>query len=287
VPYAELGWESYGILRSALLDVLVTAVPDECIRLNARCEAVEGARVVLADGSTIEADLIVGADGLYSRVRRSLHGDEPLRYGGHRAWRTSVAFDHPRICDRFTEVWGVGGGFGFGPAGAGNVYWYCFHVEPENAPEPTDLRATLLRRYGHWFEPIPALVEATPAAALHSTLTYDRRPLRTWGRGRVTLLGDAAHPMKPNIGQGAAQALEDAVVLGNALRDAADLETALRQYERQRVKRANAIVRASRQAGVVAEVRSRVGARVRDTIFRALPNAVTTAQQRRVLEFEP
>jgi 2-polyprenyl-6-methoxyphenol hydroxylase-like FAD-dependent oxidoreductase len=114
----------------------------------------------------------------------------------------------------------------------GRVYWYCFETVPEGAPEPKRPRDEFLRRYGDWFDPIPALIESTDADAIEPTFTYDRPPRRTWGRGRVTLLGDAAHPMKPNIGQGAAQALEDAVVLGSCIAGSADPEQALRAYER-------------------------------------------------------
>jgi 2-polyprenyl-6-methoxyphenol hydroxylase-like FAD-dependent oxidoreductase len=101
----------------------------------------------------------------------------------------------------------------------------------------------------------------------------------------VTLLGDAAHPMKPNIGQGAAQALEDAVVLGSCIAERADAEETLRSYERRRVPRANAVVRASRQAGRAAEIRSPIGARLRDAVVKALPDRLAIAQQRRIAEF--
>ena len=148
-------------------------------------------------------------------------------------------------------------------------------------------KAEFLRRYGDWFDPVPALIESTEPEAIVSTLTYDRPPRRRWGRGRVTLLGDAAHPMKPNIGQGAAQALEDAVVLGLCFERAKDATAALRAHERRRIKRANAAVRMSRQAGRAAEVRSPLGARLRDTAFKLLPDALAIARQRRLARFEP
>jgi 2-polyprenyl-6-methoxyphenol hydroxylase-like FAD-dependent oxidoreductase len=284
IPYAELGWETYGILRSGLLDVLQAALPAGTVRLGRRCVGVDGARAVVGDGD-VHGDVLIGADGLRSVVRRTLHGDEPLRYGGHRAWRASVEFEHPRIAAAFTEVWGVRGGFGFGPAGAGRVYWYCFESVPQDAPAPEDPKAEFRARYGDWFDPIPALIEATPAEAIEPTFTYDRKPLRRWGRGPATLLGDAAHPMKPNLGQGAAQALEDAVVLGLCAAEGGRPETVLRAYERRRAQRTNSVVRASRQAGAAAEVGSPVGAAVRDALFRALPNRLSITQQRRLMRF--
>ena len=103
----------------------------------------------------------------------------------------------------------------------------------------------------------------------------------------MTLLGGAAHPMKPNIGQGAAQALEDAVVLASCVSEGGDPEEALRAYERRHARRANAVVRASRQAGRVAEVRSPLGTRVRDAAVKALPERIAIARQRRIAEFQP
>jgi 2-polyprenyl-6-methoxyphenol hydroxylase-like FAD-dependent oxidoreductase len=288
IDYEALGWETYGILRAELQLAMLEAVPVERLRLATTCTgASEDGRVLLDDADTAVADIVVGADGIRSTVRRSLFGEEPLRYGGHRAWRAGTRFDDERVRDRFVEVWGVGGGFGFGPAGPGRVYWYCFEAVPERAPAPDRPRDEFLRRYGAWFDPIPALIESTDPDAIEPTFTYDRRHRRSWGRGRVTLLGDAAHPMKPNIGQGAAQALEDAVVLASCVAGRGLAEEALRAYERRRVRRANAVVRASRRAGRVAEVRSPLGARVRDEFMKALPDRLAIAQQRRIAEFRP
>jgi 2-polyprenyl-6-methoxyphenol hydroxylase-like FAD-dependent oxidoreductase len=288
IDYQAHGWETYGILRSSLQQTMLEAVPVEHVRLNTTCVgASEDGRVLLAGAETVTADIVVGADGINSVVRRSLFGEEPLRYGGHRAWRAGTPFDEGRIGPRFVEVWGVGGGFGFGPAGQGRVYWYCFESVPEGVPAPERPREEFLGRYGTWFDPIPALIEATEHEAIEPTFTYDRPPRRTWGRSRVTLLGDAAHPMKPNIGQGAAQALEDAVVLGVCAAERRNPEEILREYERRRIRRATAAVRASRRTGRTAEVTSRTAARLRDAAMKALPDRLTVAQLRGMFEFDP
>jgi len=287
IPYKRLGWDVYGILRTELQAALVEATPDDTLQLGRTCTAVTGDGAVLLSDGEERADAVVGADGIRSVVRASLFGEEPLRYGGHRAWRAATRFDHELVRARFVEVWGVGGGFGFGPAGVDRVYWYCFETVPEGAAEPASPRDDFLLRYGDWFEPIPALIRSTDPAAIVSTFTYDRPPRRRWGRGRVTLLGDAAHPMKPNIGQGAAQALEDAVVLGRCFERARDATAALRAYEQRRIKRANSAVRMSRQAGRAAEAHTARGAQLRDLAFKFLPNAATVAQQRRLARFEP
>jgi len=267
---------------------MLEAVPVERLRLGTTCVgATEDGRALLDDADLVVGDIVVGADGIRSTVRRSLFGEEPLRYGGHRAWRAGTRFDDERVHDRFVEVWGVGGGFGFGPAGTGRVYWYCFETVPEGALAPERPRDEFLRRYGAWFDPIPALIESTEPDAIEPTFTYDRPPRRSWGRGRVTLLGDAAHPMKPNIGQGAAQALEDAVVLGSCIATNPEPEEALRAYEHRRIKRANAVVRASRRTGRVAEAHSALGARLRDVVMKALPDGFTVAQLRGIAEFRP
>jgi 2-polyprenyl-6-methoxyphenol hydroxylase-like FAD-dependent oxidoreductase len=288
IDYEALGWETYGILRSELQQAMLEAIPTERLRLGTACVGATEQGEALLDGEDpVVADIVVGADGIRSAVRRSLFGEEPLRYGGHRAWRAGTHFGGEGVRDRFVEVWGVGGGFGFGPAGSGRVYWYCFEAVPERAPAPERPRDEFLRRYGAWFDPIPALIESTEPDELEPTFTYDRPPRRDWGRGRVTLLGDAAHPMKPNIGQGAAQALEDAVVLGACLAANRDPEDALRSYERRRAKRTRAVVRASRRTGRLAEVRSPLAARLRDGVMRALPDRLTVAQQRSIAQFRP
>jgi 2-polyprenyl-6-methoxyphenol hydroxylase-like FAD-dependent oxidoreductase len=285
VPYAELGWETVGILRGDLQRVLLAAVPDTAIRFGRECIGVQqdedGVVALFADGERERGELLVGADGIRSAVRRVAVDSSPPRYAGQRAWRASARGDFG--VDRFVEYWGVGGGFGFGPAGDRVVYWYCFERVVEGAASPPNPLTEFMRRYGSWPYPIADLIAATDPIDLHETFTYDRRPSRRWGQGRVTLLGDAAHAMKPNLGQGAAQALEDAAVLGSVLANAPDPVSGLRSYEQRRVRRANSVVRASRQAATLAELSHPVAASVRDFLVRAVPNRVLLARQRKLV----
>src|SRR5262249_55874907 len=131
--------------------------------------------------------------------------------------------------------------FGAGPLTRGRVYWYATANTPEGAAKaPAGRRSALLDRFHHWHAPIPALIEATEASALLRNDLYDRDPMPRWSEGRVTLLGDAAHPTTPNLGQGACQALEDAVVLARCLRENTDVAAAFRAYEARRRPRARA-----------------------------------------------
>jgi 2-polyprenyl-6-methoxyphenol hydroxylase-like FAD-dependent oxidoreductase len=137
-----------------------------------------------------------------------------------------------------------------------------------------------------WHDPIPALVDATAEEAFGVLDILDRKPRRDWGKGRVTLLGDGAHPMTPNLGQGAGQALEDAVVLAASLRGASDVAAALRRYEAVRAPRANRIATLSRRAGILAQADSRLGCLARDAVMRVMPPRLQIAQRDRLNAFD-
>jgi 2-polyprenyl-6-methoxyphenol hydroxylase-like FAD-dependent oxidoreductase len=185
-----------------------------------------------------------------------------------------------------TETWGRGIRFGLIPIGRGRVYWFVSESrdEPE-APMVPARKAELSRFVEGWHEPIQAAIAATPEDAITGTGIYWRKPLGSWSRGRVTLLGDAAHPMTPDLSQGAAQALEDAVVLAASLRDAAPV-TGLRAYEEARRKRAAQVVRRSYQAGRLAQSSSALGARLRDLLMGSLPDRLHGIQQAKIVEAE-
>ncbi len=272
--------------RIELQEVLLKAFGAEHMHLGARCdrfrEDAAGVTVEFADGRRARGDVLIGADGLHSRVRSQLHGRRPPRYAGYTAWRSVVPFDTTQV--RASESWGFGTRFGLVPMRGNRIYWFATENTAEGGLHP-DEKAHLLRLFRGWHDPIPALLEATPASAILRNDIYDRPVLRKWGTGRVTLLGDAAHPMTPNLGQGACQALEDAVVVAQCLQRQPDPVAALREYESRRIPRTNMLVNQSRRVGIVAQWRHPLAAYARDALIRWLSPRMQARQLMRIIQY--
>lgn len=282
--------EMVGVHRADLQEVMAGELGG-ALRLASTCagfaERGSSVAVTLESSEELEGDVLVGADGIRSRIRAQLLDDGPPIYAGYTGWRAVTDLASESLRGRMTETWGRGVRFGLIPIGRGRVYWFVSESrhEPE-APVVPARKAELSRLVEGWHEPIEAAVAATPEDAITGTGIYWRKPARAWGRKRVTLLGDAAHPMTPDLSQGAAQALEDAVVLAASLRGAADPVTGLRAYEAARRKRTAQIVRRSYQAGRLAQAGSGFGARLRDLFIGWLPNSLHRIQQARIVDTE-
>lgn len=192
-------------------------------------------------GREVRGDVLVGADGIHSAVRAALHGPAAPRRYGWIAWRGVVSGSAVGL-DAHTQglTLGRGAHVGWLPIGGGRVYWFATGMALQAGVPATDSQAELRTRFGAWGHPVPALIEAPPPAAILCNELVDRPPAQRWGTRRVTLLGDAAHAMLPGLGQGANQALKDAVALAAHLAGASDLEGALRAYEAARITRGSA-----------------------------------------------
>jgi 2-polyprenyl-6-methoxyphenol hydroxylase-like FAD-dependent oxidoreductase len=279
-----------GVHRADLQEVLAGALGDG-LRLGAACTGFrdhgELVSVSLDGGEQVEGDVLVGADGLRSKTRAWLLQDGEPAYAGYTGWRAVTALDDASLRGRMSETWGRGVRFGLIPIGSGRLYWFVSEsrAEPE-APVVPGEKDRLARLVSGWHDPIQDAIASTPKEAISGTGIYARRPARTWGRERVTLLGDAAHPMTPDLSQGAAQALEDAVVLAASLRDVEDPEIGLRAYEALRRRRTAPIVKRSRAAGRLAQSSGRVGATLRDVLMGSLPNRLHGIQQARIVDTE-
>ncbi|NOK08456.1 FAD-dependent monooxygenase [Corallococcus exercitus] len=280
----ELDAPMVSIHRARLQAVLRShAGPDETVRLGVSVTGFQddGARVTVAlsDGGTVSGDVLVGADGLHSAVRAGLLGARPTRYSGYTSWRGICPASDLVKAGHFTETWGPGARFGIVPIGHGEVYWYATLNAPQGAQDaPGQTLAVLQERFAGWHAPIARVLAATPPERVLRTDIHDRPPVRSWSRGRVTLLGDAAHPMTPNLGQGGCQAIEDGVVLGECLTAPGNVEDALKAYESHRVRRANALVVMSWRMGRLAQWESPAARFVRDALFRRVPESAARRQ---------
>jgi 2-polyprenyl-6-methoxyphenol hydroxylase-like FAD-dependent oxidoreductase len=270
-------------LHALLLDALGSGIVTTGAQVVSFEQTADFVQVALMTGERVEAKLLVGADGLHSNVRAQLVGNEPPVYSGYTSWRGVTPANAVTVPARTTESWGRGERFGIVPIGFGEIYWFAVADARANGRD-TDVKRELMARFGSWHEPVAAIIEATPAERVMRTDIYDRAPIERWHSGRVVLLGDAAHPMTPNLGQGAGQAIEDAVVLDECLAQATSIEEALTHYEQRRVARANGIVRASRQFGAVAQWSNPIAAWLRDRAMSLAPPSAAVRQARKLME---
>ncbi|MEV5755147.1 FAD-dependent oxidoreductase [Actinoallomurus sp. NPDC052308] len=242
--------------RPDLHRVLREALPPGALRTGADAVQVDD----LPDGAAVRyrgengeevvaGDLVVAADGTNSRIRRARWPESPPPvYSGHSVWRGIAEGVDGRV-EPGGSTWGRGLEFGRMPLPGDRVYWFAVANTPEGARYDDD-HAEVTRRFGSWHDPIPALIAATPPdRVLHHDVFELAEPLPGYVSGRVALLGDAAHAMTSDMGQGACQALEDAAVLGAALAAETDVPSALARYDEQRRPRSQAIAQASRRMG--------------------------------------
>jgi 2-polyprenyl-6-methoxyphenol hydroxylase-like FAD-dependent oxidoreductase len=223
---------------------------------------------------TVTADLVVAADGVHSRLRGVLFPEHPgPTYAGYTVWRGIVAADDAArigVEAILSETWGRAARFGIAAINDGQVYWFACESAPENAG-PRHSVDEVARRFRHWHSPIPALLSATdPGSLLQHDVYYLKAPLPTFVRGRVVLLGDAAHAVTPDIGQGACLSIEDAVVLAAALQRGG-VNEALATFDATRRPRTQRLVQTSGRLARILQVGNPAGARLRDTLVRALP----------------
>ncbi|MFN8482648.1 MAG: FAD-dependent monooxygenase [Anaerolineae bacterium] len=290
---ARYGAANVAIHRADLQSVLLKALGDERVHLGAECTRFRqdetGVTAQFTDGREARADFLVGADGIHSVVRRQLFGQEKIRYSGYTAWRGVATVDESVVPPGAGfEAWGRGRRFGVVPVGGGRVYWFATKNTRQNGKDaPAGRKAELLTLFRGWLAPVEALIEATDEAAILRNDIVDRKTIREWTNRRVTLLGDAAHPMTPNLGQGACQAIEDAVMLPQRLQAMDDVESGLRSYELRRLQRANFIVRVSRQVGNVAQWSLPGATDARNLMMRTLGRRFQIGQLDFLLGYEP
>jgi 2-polyprenyl-6-methoxyphenol hydroxylase-like FAD-dependent oxidoreductase len=174
------------------------------------------------------------------------------------------------------ESFGRGSLFGVARLNGSQAYWWAgSRLAESDGDEPAVEKSSLLHSFSGWHAPIPELIAATPQEAIIRTCLYDRHPLGRLNVGRIALAGDAAHPMLPNLGQGACQAIEDAVVLCDELAATDDVAVALARYSARRSRHTAGVVKASRQMSRIAHLRNPLAAGLRNTLLRVSPPSMS------------
>lgn len=273
---ARYGEPVVAIHRAALHEILIHALKPDTLRLGMNCAKFEQdeAKVTVhfENGETDSADVLIGADGIHSVVRKQMFPEVQLRYSGYTAWRGVVETEDEAALGLTSESWGRGARFGIVRVDKKRVYWFATHNQPFGETAAGGQRKSkLLNIFSGWHHPITHLLDSTPADIILQNDICDIPPFASWTQGRVTLLGDAAHPTTPNMGQGACMAMESAYALARALNEEADYRSAFARYERERHNRTAWVTNTSWQIGKVAQAEHPLVCALRNFIVKVTP----------------
>jgi 2-polyprenyl-6-methoxyphenol hydroxylase-like FAD-dependent oxidoreductase len=293
------GTPAISLLRADVQLALVGALDDGVLEMGAECVGVEqdpdGVTAHFADGRSERGAVLIGADGGRSVVRKHVYGDAdaPPRYSGVTIWRSVVQLDGVLPDDTARGYLGSGRTFVMFPVGRQRIYWGIGKREPEGGVNPTQGLHELLHDHLREFSEVAhQVVAATPEPEIIRTDIYDRDPEQTWVKGRVALLGDAAHMTTPFVGQGAGISMEDGVriakelALTDGLRDQRMLQNALEVYEQARMERCAKVVLSSRRRGKVLFWRNRELRAVRNAGMRCIPATARRSMLTSSIDYE-
>ncbi|PHM38857.1 FAD-dependent monooxygenase [Xenorhabdus innexi] len=285
------GFDSICLSRKALQEALLQQLDQNIIHVDAKVDEIiesdNAVSVRFTDGREAQGDLLIGADGIHSIVREYIQGNKPLRSSDYICWLAITRYQHPQITPGYVvHYWGQGKRIGLIDIGGGEVYWWgTANMSNEQACHWQGNNQDVLSYYKGWPTIVSDIISQTPSEDIIAVPAQDRPFSPIWGKGRMTLLGDAAHPMLTTLGQGAGMAIEDAAVLGHMLKQQSDPVAALRQYEKVRIPRAEQFVNASKTQSDLEQEYDLLDCQERERSLHSLPEETLRKDFEKFLHF--
>lgn len=268
------GSPSVAISRTALQDILMLHIDKDSLKTGHYLRSIikrgEVYTLHFSGNMQHDASLIIGADGIHSKVREHLLGEVMLRDTNQTCWRGMVKTDNRLFLTRATEMWGRGKRFGYVPLGEDDVYWFA-PVNKNLVPAGEVSKEILMDIFSGFAPVVNELIEATPEDAIIRNDILDFIPLKLWYRRAIVLLGDAAHATTPNMGQGACQAIEDAWVLSGLLNKTTLPEATFYRYQGLRKPVTDYVTKTSYTFGKLAQWENKTAIRIRNFLVRKMP----------------
>lgn len=285
----EQGEKVVAIHRARLQSILYESLPTGVVQLGVPYQshrAVNGGLEVDHGERKSTATIILGADGINSKVRASLFPEATKRFSGQTCWRGIATMAIPAKIDRRGfEAWGGGYRFGFTPISEREIYWFAVAQAEENeGGTPFTSHAPLLDMFGSFHSLVSEIISSTPVEKIIWDDLHDLGRLGSWSQGNVCLLGDAAHATTPNMGQGAGQGIEDGYCISQALAQNPDPQQAFKEFEAGRRKKVDYVVNNSWRFGKMAHSAS--GRWIMKTLMRIMPERAVKKQMEKLFQVQ-
>lgn len=281
----------YSLHRKDLHEILLSLLPSNIVHFGKDFQYVaqnqQKVQVTFKDGSVAEGDFLVAADGIHSPIRKQLLNKNLYRYAGYTCWRGVVSGESiPFVTTEFFETWGSNGRFGLVPLPNDQLYWYALINAKERDPNYAKYTPQeLAKHFTNYHEPVARIINETkPEQMLHRDIV-DIHPMEQFFIGRTVFIGDAAHAITPNMGQGACQAIEDANILAECMVRNMPIDQVFTKYDNHRQERIQALSRQCWQLGKIAQLENGLAVAFRNTILKSLPTSMMQKQAQPIYEF--
>jgi len=277
--------KTVAIHRASLHKILLNHIDNTKIHLNKKLKSLEqnngNVNLVFEDGTSHNATLVIGADGIHSNVRKSIFKNTELRDAKQVCWRgISKAKIDKKYKKELNEIWGKGNRFGFVHITPEEVYWFGLINKDKFKSKDEDLQQI----FSDYPQTVKNIIAETDKKEILCNEIWDLKPIDKWYNGNVCLLGDAAHATTPNLGQGACQAIESAMALSICLKEENNIETAFYKYQLIRKEKANYVTKTSWLLGKMAQSNNSIICILRNVITKLTPKFITEKQSEKILK---